>query len=159
MRGRRRGRSGGSKEDLGDAAEHADVKAGAPPAVVIGDVDPRGGANGVGKRKKGGKSPEKGFKSLGAHVRVDPGSIEEYLFFTLIFSLSKFSPPLALGPVLLQRCPREEKGSWMKEKYQGDFSAWERESGRRQSSLDDIYGGFAGAVGCSLQLCHVRVAA
>ncbi len=57
MRGRR---SGGSEEDVGNAAEHAEVEVGAPSAVVVRDGDQRHAADGVGARRGSGESPEKG---------------------------------------------------------------------------------------------------
>ncbi len=61
--GTRRGRGrrcGGSEEDVGDAAEHADVEAGAPSAIVVGEVDLRYGADGVLIGRGSGESPEEG---------------------------------------------------------------------------------------------------
>ncbi len=55
-----RRRCGGSEEDVGDAAEHADVETGAPAAVVVRDVDLRYGADGVRAGRGSGESPEEG---------------------------------------------------------------------------------------------------
>ncbi len=56
----RGGRCGRGEEDVGDAAEHAEVEAWAPPAGVVGDVDLRCGADGVGTGRGSGEPPEEG---------------------------------------------------------------------------------------------------
>ena len=47
-------RCGGSEEDVGDAAEHADVEAGGPHNAVVRDVGLQYGADGVRAGREGG---------------------------------------------------------------------------------------------------------
>ncbi len=47
----RRGSDGG-EEVVGDVAEHADVEAGAPPKIVVVDVDVGDRTNGVGAGRR-----------------------------------------------------------------------------------------------------------
>ncbi len=60
---------GRSEEDVGDAAEHADVEAGAPSTVVVRDVDLRYGVDGV-RTGRGVEGPRRREQSKDGGVGV-----------------------------------------------------------------------------------------